>query len=123
MTTLKTLIRAALVLLRLIRRPAFVVRHSEEQPTLGAVAASELFIVGPRHAPKWACFRCPGGCATFLRLPLSTQRRPHWRVETDWLDRPTVSPSVHQKSACHAHFWIKRGAVVWCGDNECGPRV
>ncbi|WP_368045174.1 DUF6527 family protein [Paracoccus sp. SCSIO 75233] len=63
---------------------------------------------------------CPGGCGNIMRLPLVSNRRPHWSVNRDWLGRPSLSPSVHQRNACRAHFWIRKGAVTWCRNSGCG---
>ncbi|MCW3783225.1 DUF6527 family protein [Defluviimonas salinarum] len=66
---------------------------------------------------KWACFLCPGGCGEVLKLSLSRNRRPRWKVNIDWLARPTAAPSVRQLNECRCHFWIRKGRVEWCRDS------
>ncbi|WP_428841303.1 DUF6527 family protein [Bradyrhizobium barranii] len=31
-------------------------------------------------------------------------------------DRPTVAPSIWQTGSCRAHFFIRKGVIVWCRD-------
>lgn len=49
-------------------------------------------------------------------LSLSKSTRPRWSVTIDRLGRPTLQPSVRQVAGCYSHFWVRRGAVEWCGD-------
>lgn len=75
-------------------------------------------VVKDAQHDKWACFRCPGGCGQKVQLSLSNQRSPRWRVKLDYLDRPTVSPSVRMTNHCGCHFWIRDGLVEWCPDSR-----
>jgi len=102
-----------------ITKPDYSIIWSPEQINPKEIKSNQIVLVGTKANPKWACFHCPGECNTFLRLPLSNKRNPHWTVETDLFKRPSVFPSVHQKNACHAHFWIKAGTVFQCGDSRC----
>lgn len=103
----------------IVRRSRYRLRYSQTQPDLETLNAKTIIIVGTPGTPKWAVFRCPGTCSTVYRLPLSAAQTPHWRVELDWLGRPSLSPSIFQKSACHAHFWIQSGTVQQCRDSRC----
>lgn len=113
--------RSILVSLRLISRPDLTVRRAVEQPASKDLVGGEIVIVGEKTQPKWAVLKCPGGCGNIMRLPLRDRASPRWSVTADWLGRATATPSVHQKNACRAHYWIKRGRVVWCKDSWCGP--
>lgn len=115
------LIRSILIAIGLIETPDFVVRRSESQPNKSDLRANEVVIVGNRRQPKWAVLLCPGACGHIMRLPLAESASPRWKVTSDWLGRATATPSVHQKNACRAHYWIRQGTVVWCRDTGCGP--
>jgi hypothetical protein len=54
-------------------------------------------------------------------LSLATARRPHWQVKIDWLDRPTIVPSVWQTDGCFSHFWVKAGRIDWVKDTGRPP--
>ena len=109
--------RRALVATGIIPRPDLVARVMDRHPTPGDLPPGVLVVVQDGDRAKWACLRCPGGCGEKLQLSLSPSRRPRWAVSLDRLDRPSVSPSVHQLNNCQCHFWIKSGTVEWCADS------
>ena len=100
--------------LGLAAKPRFRARVAETTPNIGQLADDDFVIVQSGDYLKWACFRCPCGCGEKISLSLATNRRPSWRITTDWLARPTVYPSVWQRAGCYGHFWIRKGAVDWC---------
>lgn len=120
MNWIQTFLRALLEFFGLIPKTEFKIRWSEEQLAPKDVAFDEIAVIGPHGRPKWAVFYCPGKCGILYRLPLSAIDAPRWNISVDWLGRPSVAPSVHQKSQCRAHFWVKAGTVVWCRDSGCG---
>lgn len=99
-------------------KPRFTVNQTESQKGVGDLDEEVLLVVGDPTHEKWACFHCPGGCGEKIRLNLSASRRPRWRVFVDWLGRPTVSPSIWQQNQCGCHFFIRRGKVQWCDEQE-----
>ena len=121
MSLIQTWLRALLEFFRVIPKTQYKIRRSEEQLAPKDVAFNEIVIIGPRHHPKWVVFHCPGDCSVFYRLPIGGRHSPRWNIRTDWLGRPSAAPSVHQKSQCHAHFWVKSGGVFWCRGSGCGP--
>jgi len=63
----------------------------------------------------WAVgFLCPCGCGKKLELLLIKEAKPHWKLEIDESNRPTLHPSVWLKVGCKSHFWIRKGKVTWC---------
>ncbi|WP_460371877.1 DUF6527 family protein [Pseudomonas sp. Tul1A2] len=92
----------------------FLIRLVPRHPGKTAIPVGELWLVIDEGVRKWACFTCPGGCNSSISLSLSPDRRPRWAVEQDFWGRPTIAPSVHQHNACKCHFWITKGAVIWC---------
>lgn len=97
-----------------ILRVDYLVGRQPVFPDLPSEDTHRIILVEDEGVQKWACLACPGGCGTRISLSLNPNRRPRWTILSDWLERPTVSPSVHQKNACGCHFWIKRGKVEWC---------
>ncbi|MGY2909220.1 DUF6527 family protein [Bradyrhizobium sp. URHC0002] len=104
-----------LVWLGLVKKPRYLARYSEQHPTVAELADDDLVVVRSGGFTKWACFKCPCGCGQKIALSLQKERRPSWSVVVDWLQRPTISPSVNQLAGCLSHFWIKRGDVEWTG--------
>lgn len=112
--------------LGIIAKPDMTVRYSETHPTLAALKDGELVIVRSGDFSKWACLRCPCGCGEKIALSLNQERRPSWAVAVDWLERPTVTPSVWQTTGCYSHFWIRAGCIAWCpgtGEPYRDPRL
>jgi hypothetical protein len=60
---------------------------------------------------KWTHLLCPK-CGDHIELPLAGRER--WSVKTDFLRRPTLAPSVWEKATCGAHFFVRKGKVLWC---------
>ena len=108
--------RRLLVKVGIIRRPDLVGRLMDRHPNPDELPGLLVIVKDGGHL-KWACFRCPGGCGEKLQLSLNQARRPRWTVRLDWLQRPTVTPSVHQLNACRCHFVLKAGVVNWCEDS------
>ncbi|WP_442583862.1 DUF6527 family protein [Mesorhizobium sp. ASY16-5R] len=109
------------VTLRLIPRPAFTAAFVGDHPDPETMGDHRLYIVGRKAFTKWAYFRCPADRTEIIQLSLMPSRHPRWSVAVDLLGRPTITPSVRQLDGSHAHFWIKKGAVHWCGDTGRKP--
>jgi hypothetical protein len=92
----------------------FLVSSQESFPQTDENSPNELVLVESGDIKKWACMSCPGGCGERISLSLNPDRRPRWKVATDFWQRPTIQPSVHQQNECGCHFWIKKGRVHWC---------
>ncbi|GJD34006.1 DUF6527 family protein [Methylobacterium aerolatum] len=100
-----------------------LVRRVSHYPRSDEVEAGELVHVVDGGVEKWACFHCPGACGAMIPLNLNPKRRPRWSVKSDWLLRPSISPSVHQQNDCACHFWIRSGRVDWCADGRPRRKV
>lgn len=101
-----------------IIRYDLLVRRVSTYPRGDEVRDGELVHVVDGGIEKWACLRCPGGCGAMIPLGLNPKRRPRWSVAADWLRRPSLSPSVHQRNDCACHFWVRKGRVDWCADGH-----
>ena len=111
---MRSAVRKLLVLLGVIRRPDILSRVVSQHPSPDQMVPKVLAVVIDGGRAKWACLRCPCGCGDKIQLSLNPTRRPRWAVRVDWLERPTVEPSIHQTDGCRSHFWIRSGRVVWC---------
>lgn len=96
-------------------------RKSKTYPGEDQIVPGVLAFVVDAGIEKWACLKCPGGCGITIPLSLNPKRRPRWTVAVDWFQRPTVTPSVHQKNDCGCHFWIRNGRIDWCKDGSPNP--
>lgn len=122
MVLLKNAARSAAVRLGLIPRPDFIVRFVANHPRQEAMEAGVIYVVGGRGYQKWALFRCPQHEEEIIQLSLMRNSRPRWTITADFLERPTLDPSVRQLEGSCAHFWVRRGKVAWCADSGERPR-
>ncbi|MDB5325902.1 MAG: hypothetical protein JWM57_1471 [Phycisphaerales bacterium] len=116
---MRSAIRFILVACRIIPRPDFVARVQRDHPAPEQLKPGRLVVVRDGPVEKWICFLCPGGCGEKVMLNLSARKSPRWGVTIDWLNRPTVEPSVLQVNGCRCHFWIRGGEIDWCPDSGC----
>ena len=83
-------------------------------PRNDAVELNTFYLVVKNNNPKWAMFSCPCGCGYVITLSLQKTHDPYWRLTTTKKGRPTLHPSVWQKTECYSHFWVRDGVVYWC---------
>ncbi|WP_148280025.1 DUF6527 family protein [Acidovorax sp. KKS102] len=57
--------------------------------------------------------RCPCGCGRPVELPLIREARPRWSLQLDGDGHPSLVPSVWRRDGCRAHYFVRRGKVVW----------
>ncbi|TIX37102.1 MAG: hypothetical protein E5V40_23175 [Mesorhizobium sp.] len=114
---LRRILAGCLARLHLVERPDFLVVTSMDMPAPNELKPGTAIVVGPKQTSKWVTFQCPSGCGTPLLLSLNPQRRPRWTVASDWLGRPTLTPSIRRADGCRCHFWIRKGRVEWCKDS------
>lgn len=117
MRNIKTLVRILLIWLGIIPRPDLSVRILSDHPAPEHIEPGCVYVVGAGGYKKWAYFRCPADATEIIQLSLMQNRRPRWDVTIDFLNRPTINPSVRQLEGSHAHFWVKKGCVEWCKDS------
>lgn len=110
------LARRLLVACRVVPRPEVVGEIVGDFPAPTDLRPGTMQVVVDGGRAKWACTPCPCGCGERLQLSLNPTRRPRWTVTLDWLGRPTVHPSVCQRSGCLSHFWVRAGRIDWCSD-------
>ena len=113
MNTIAALVRNWLVSWGWIRRPDFVREVVDEMPD--TLVAGVLFHEIRGGHPKWLHLQCPR-CREHIQLPLAGRQR--WTLKSDCLGRATIAPSIWETASCQAHFFIRRGNVVWCSDSR-----
>lgn len=82
-------------------------------PTYGSINEGDFIQVIYRRKPMWVLFKCPCGCQTVISLSLQKVHNPHWRLKKTNKGRPSLYPSIWQKTGCRSHFWITNGYVSW----------
>lgn len=61
--------------------------------------------------PKWAHLVCPK-CGEHIQLQ-TAQVKTRWSIRIDWLNRPSIHPSIWEKKSCGAHFFVTHGRIKW----------
>jgi Family of unknown function (DUF6527) len=99
---------------RLFRRPDYLYIQVDEAPLAGEME-SDLVYGEVRHGhPKWAHLRCPR-CGEHVQLQIA-DATSKWSLRRDWLNRPSIEPSIWERAGCGAHFFVRRGTLIWCHD-------
>ena len=94
-----------------LTRPRFLAVTVPECPSRDDLRVDMLFIEVRSGYSKWAHLLCPK-CGDHVQLPLAGSER--WSAKMDILRRPTLAPSIWEKATCGAHFFVKRGRLLWC---------
>ena len=110
-------VREILTRFKLIKSPDFLLNIVERHPNPDELIRGTIFIVQNGDFKKTACFLCPGECGKKIILPLIHTPKSKWKVDIDWLGRPSIDPSIRVLNACRCHYWIRKGTVNWCIDN------
>ena len=121
MDCFKALCRALLIWLRIIQLPDLTARIVPDHPLPDTLEAGWIYVVGGPGYQKWAYFRCPADNDEIIQLSLMPNHRPRWGVTIDFLQRPSIHPSVRQLDGSYAHFWVRNGRVDWCSDTGKKP--
>lgn len=103
-----------LIRLRLLRRPDFLVQIVPEQPFENEMRVDVIYDEVRGGYRKWIHLRCPR-CGEAIQLEAAGQRNS-WTISTDWLRRPTISPSIWETESCGAHFFVRKGRIIGCVD-------
>lgn len=79
------------------------------------LAHQTLYVVGEPSYPLHASMACPRRrCPTVLNMNLAPDERPKWSLKADAKGRPTLAPSVWERTSCGCHFFLRNGKIVWC---------
>lgn len=111
-----SLIKYFLIKLRIIKKPDFSLKIVKQHPNPDELSNDHIFMIKNGNLKKYLCFNCPGKCKGKVMLPLICPSK--WKIQTDWLNRPSIKPSIRLLNKCHCHFWIKNGKVIWCMDGD-----
>jgi hypothetical protein len=98
-----------------LRRPRFLAKGAPESPTEDELQPNLVIVeIRDRHL-KWAHLLCPK-CGDHIELPLAGKAR--WSIKVDLLRRATLAPSIWEKASCGAHFFLRKGEVLWVGVDQ-----
>ena len=92
-------------------RPEILVHEVSESPEDKDLQPGVLFHEIRDGHPKWVHLKCPT-CGDHIQLGIAGGH-PSWKISVDWCGRPTLHPSIWEKATCGAHFFVRRGHVVW----------
>jgi len=101
---------------RFERPPRVRLVRTDELPE--RLSPSHLYVVGERGEDWFAAMRCPCGCGATIELNLVPPGRPCWTLTVQPDGTSTLSPSVWRQVDCRAHFFVKRGHIVWVRESD-----
>lgn len=93
------------------RRP-YRAAHVEELPR--RISGGVVYIVGENGHVWAAAMICPCGCGETIHMNLLPEARPRWTFEQHTDRSVSLHPSVWRQKGCRSHFFVRRGAIVWC---------
>lgn len=96
---------------RFVGPPRLKVVRTGELPE--RLSAQHLYVVGESGENWYAAMLCPCGCGAVIDLNLVPPGRPCWKLSVHDDGIPTLSPSVWRQVGCGAHFFLKKGRIVW----------
>ena len=78
------------------------------------------YVVGGRQFPFRVVMTCPNPiCHHEYHLPID--KGALWQMQAHEDDTITLTPSVHNTGnwpPCQAHFFLRRGEIVWAADDQ-----
>ncbi len=86
------------------------VEYVKEDPDI--VLPGKLYIVGDYGFYWRAILKCPCGCDDSLFLNLDEKTFPCWKIYNK-KNIPTIYPSINRLKGCRAHFFLKKGKIIW----------
>ncbi len=92
-------------------RPSFLADEVSECPAREELLPGILLVEMRGGYLKWAHLRCPK-CGDHIQLPLAGSGS--WSINLDLFRRPTLAPSIWEQATCGAHFFVRKGKLLWC---------
>src|SRR3954466_2103223 len=96
---------------RWTRRRRLSIIRTDEMPE--RTSSRHLYVIGERGEDWYAAMVCPCGCGALIDLNLQPPGRPRWRLTTEPDGSPSLAPSIWRQVDCRAHFFVRRGRIVW----------
>lgn len=100
---------------RFDRPPRLRLVRTEELPE--RLSPAHLYVIGESGEDWFVAMSCPCGCGATIDLNLVPPGRPCWTLTVHADGSPTLSPSVWRQVDCRAHFFVRRGQVVWARES------
>lgn len=92
--------------------------HTEELPD--TLRPGFVYVLGEGRYRWSVATLCPCGCKGVLQMSVMKEGRPRWQLEEHQDGTISLHPSVWRKEGCRSHFFLRRGQIVWCGDEVPG---
>ena len=103
------------------RTPRLRLVRTEDLPE--RLSPAHLYVIGERGKDWFAAMSCPCGCGATIDLNLVPPGRPCWTLTVHPDGSPTLSPSVWREVDCRAHFFVRRGQIVWALENGARSKL
>jgi len=89
------------------------IRCVEVEELPDSLERGSLYVLG-LDSPWSAALLCPCGCGKLIHLSFLRTDSPSWKISIDRAGLPTLAPSIWRTDGCRSHFFLRRGAIVWC---------
>lgn len=93
------------------RKKRYRVRYVGDVPD--SPRAHEVYAIGEPFIWQ-AAVLCPCGCGYLIQLSLLDSDSPRWSLSADRDGSATLSPSIWRTRGCEAHFFVRKGQIIWC---------
>lgn len=90
--------------------------HTGEVPE--APADGKIYVVGEAMHQWYVVLACPCGCGETVHLSLLEDDRPRWQLTQHENATVTLFPSVWRSVGCRSHFFVRRGKIQWCQQDD-----
>lgn len=94
-----------------VTRPELLVAEVSDCPTDAEMQYGRFYVEVRGGFLKWSHLLCPR-CGDHVELPMKGTKA--WSLRVDFLGRPTLAPSVWEAEGCGAHFFVRKGRILWC---------
>lgn len=96
--------------------PRYRVEIFHEEPPV-KLKRRVVYSVLSEGYPFYATMICPCGCGDLIDLNMMEDEHPCWNLIAADGARPELHPSVRRVEGCYAHYWVRKGRVIWCADS------
>ena len=80
-----------------------------------------VYVLGEGDYRWFVAMICPCGCRSTLQMSLLADAKPRWKLTEHDDGTITLYPSVWRTVGCRRHFFLRRGCIEWCSDDNRHP--
>lgn len=77
-----------------------------------------VYIVGEQSNPWLLTFECPCSCKSTIQLNLLKEAKPRWKFQVLPKSKIDIFPSISRIYGCKSHFFMRKGKISWCKNEE-----